>query len=66
MSITVKALDAYKAKKVLKTCPKIVRDYVKALQSAVEGSQRTTQIAIAKIKEQSKELDDMIKYYKGK
>ena len=59
MSIQVKALDEYKAKEVLKTCPKIIRDYVKALKSAIESSQQTTNKAITKIREQTKEIEEL-------
>ena len=60
-------LNEYKAKDVLKTCPKIIKDYVKALKSAIEGSQRTTQNAISKIKvldsENTKLKDELKKAY---
>ena len=61
MSIQVKALDEFKAKEVLKTCPKIIRDYVKALKSANERSHQTTNKAIAKIREQTKEINELKK-----
>jgi len=59
MSIQVKALNEFKAKEVLKTCPKIIRDYVKALKSAIESSQQTTSKAITKIREQTKEIEEL-------
>jgi len=59
MSIQVKALNEYRAKEVLKTCPKIIRDYVKALKSAIESSQQTTSKAITKIREQTKEIEEL-------
>jgi len=59
MSIQVKALNEYKAKEVLKTCPKIIRDYVKALKSSIESNQQTTSKAITKIREQTKEIEEL-------
>jgi intergrase/recombinase len=59
MSIQVRALNEYKAKEVLKTCPKIIRDYVKALKSSIESSQQTTSKAITKIREQTKEIEEL-------
>ena len=61
MSVQVKSLDEHKAKEVLKTCPKIIKDYVKALKSAIEGSQNTTNKAISKIKEQHQQNKALLK-----
>jgi hypothetical protein len=36
MSILVNTIDSRKAKELLKSCPKEVRDYVKALKKAME------------------------------
>lgn len=58
MPVSVKCLDVDKAKKELKSCPLIVRQYVKSLESAVEMSQYTTAKAIAKIKEQAVEIHE--------
>ena len=61
-------LNEYKAKDILKTCPKIIKDYVKALKSAIEGSQRTTQNAISKIKvldSENTKLKNELKTYKS-
>jgi len=54
MSITVKSIDEQKAKQEVKKCPKIVRDYVRALENALEMSKNTNRKAIAKLKQLSK------------
>ena len=54
MSITVQTFNEEKAKEVLKTCPKIVQEYVKLLKKAIEGQERVTSIAIARIRELTK------------
>lgn len=38
---TVKTIDEYKVKELLKSCPKQVRDYVKALQGVIEAKNET-------------------------
>ena len=52
MSIQVNSLDEYEAKRQLKKCPKIVRDYVAALKRHLDAKDHLTQRAISKIKEQ--------------
>jgi intergrase/recombinase len=61
MSIQVKTIDEYKAIEALKTCPKIVKDYVKALKSAIDGSQQTTRKAMSKIIELTREIEELKK-----
>lgn len=56
MNVNVNQFDDKKAKAVLKTCPKIVRDYVKLIEEQSVRWQELTKIAIKKIKEQSKGL----------
>lgn len=51
---TVKPFDVDKAKKELKDCPKIVRDYVKLLEKHNQKWKELTQKSISKIKELSK------------
>lgn len=55
MSVEVKCFDDKKAKEVLKTCPKVVRDYVRLLEEALKRQQELTAKAITKIRELSKE-----------
>ena len=50
MSIQVKSLDEFEAKKVLKTCPKIIQEYVKSLINSVECRGAIMQKAISKLK----------------
>ncbi len=54
MSIQVKSLDVHKAKDEVKKCPKIVRDYVKALERSLENNQALVSKCIGKIRELSK------------
>jgi hypothetical protein len=54
MSVQVKTIDVFEAKKALKKCPKIVQDYVKSLESVYEMCKETNKIALKKIKELSK------------
>lgn len=61
MSIQVNCIDDKKAEQELKSCPEIVRDYVKALKSALDGSRHVTNKAIAKIREQAKEISELKK-----
>lgn len=56
MSIQVNCIDDKKAEQELKSCPKIVRDYVKALKSALDACGQTRNKAIAKIREQAREI----------
>jgi hypothetical protein len=50
MSITVKSLDEFEAKEVLKTCPKIIQQYVKSLINSVECRGAIMQKAVSKLK----------------
>jgi len=52
-NIQVKCIDMVEVKKLLKTCPKLVRDYVKSLERVYEMSQHTNKMAIKKIRELS-------------
>ncbi len=54
MSIQVNSIDEYKAKAELKKCPKLVRDYVRALESVYEMNKTNLNLAIAKIRELTK------------
>lgn len=54
MSIQVKQFNETKALQELKNCPKIVRDYVKLLKEHLDISRDTTNKAIKKLKEISK------------
>lgn len=53
---SVECIDIDKAKKAVKDCPLIVRQYVRGLESALECSHHTTQKAIKKLKAQAEEL----------
>lgn len=50
MSIVVKTIDTNQAKAELKKCPKIVQDYVKALEGVYEMNQATLKLAIKKLR----------------
>ena len=50
--LIVKEFDVERARKELKSCPKIVRDYVKLLISHKEHWQSLCQKAISKLREQ--------------
>lgn len=50
MSIQVKSLDEFEAKRVLKTCPKIIQQYVKSLIDSVESRGFIMQKALSKLK----------------
>lgn len=52
-NIQVKSIDLVEVKELLKTCPKLVRDYVKSLERCYEMSQQTNKMAIKKIRELS-------------
>lgn len=52
--IQVKSIDVVEVKELLKSCPKLVRDYVKSLERCYEMSQETNKLAIRKIRELSK------------
>lgn len=56
MSIQVESFDDRKAEEVVKTCPKIVQDYIKLLKQSKDRWEDLTQKAIKKLKEQNKEL----------
>lgn len=51
--IQVKSIDIVEVKELLKSCPKLVRDYVKSLERCYEMSQQTNKLAIRKIRELS-------------
>ena len=51
MSIVVKTIDTQQAKSELKKCPKIVQDYVRALEGVYEMNRATLNKAIAKLRE---------------
>jgi hypothetical protein len=53
MSIQVKVFDEKKAKEILKTCPKIVRDYYKLLNDSLNRQKDLTEKAIQKLHETS-------------
>ncbi len=55
MSIIVKSLSITECKKAVKDCPKIVQDYVRALENSCEGWKQCTQKAIKKLKEKGVE-----------
>ena len=55
-SVRVKTIDEFEAKKQLKNCPELVRDYVKALESSRDGYKRLSEEKIKKLKWQSKVL----------
>lgn len=48
----VKQFDTTEAKKVLKTCPQIVQDYVKLLEKVYEKQKELTALAISKLRQQ--------------
>lgn len=52
----VKTIDEKAAKQELKSCSKVLQDYVKALERSVEGWKNVTELATKKIKELSKEI----------
>lgn len=52
--VTVNSLDVHKAEEELKSCPLIVRQYVKALKNALDRQKDLTNTAISKIRELSK------------
>lgn len=54
MSIKVNCFDEWEAEKVLKTCPKIVRDYVKLLKGSRDRWKDITKQAIKKLRENGK------------
>lgn len=54
-NIQVKSIDIVEVKELLKSCPKLVRDYVKSLEQCYEMSQQTNKMAIRKIRELSKD-----------
>jgi len=47
----IKVFDEFKAKEVLKTCPKIIRDYVKLLKESNDRKQELLNRAISKLKQ---------------
>lgn len=51
MPPSVKVLDIDKAKKEVKNCPLIVRQYVKALDHIIEIQKQTIEAAIKKLRE---------------
>lgn len=51
--IQVNSIDIVEVKEFLKSCPKLVRDYVKSLERCYEMSQQTNKLAIRKIRELS-------------
>ena len=53
MSIEVKTFDDAAVKKALSQCPKIIQNYVKAQQKALDGQVRVTNKAMAKIRQLS-------------
>jgi len=57
--VSTNAIDEHKALEVLKTCPKIVQDYVKALKSALNAQTELSGKAIGKIQELSKEIKNL-------
>ena len=50
-NIKVKSIDLEEVNELLKTCPKLIRDYVKSLERLYEMSQQTNKMAIKKIRE---------------
>lgn len=52
MSIQVNQFNDRKAEEELKSCPKIVRDYVKLLKEALKSQQELTAKAIGKLRAQ--------------
>lgn len=52
-NIQVKSIERAEVKELLKTCPKLVRDYVKSLERVYEMSRQTNKMAIKKIRELS-------------
>ena len=52
-NIKVKSIDLVEVKELLKTCPKLIRDYVSSLEQCYEMSQQTNKMAIKKIRELS-------------
>lgn len=59
MSITANSVDEYKAKDEVKKCPKIVRDYVKALNSVIGIIEGTRAKAVSKVISQAKRIEDL-------
>lgn len=57
MGILVKSFDEHKAKEVIKTCPKIVKDYVKLLNGANTRRRQMLSKALLKIKDQTIEIE---------
>lgn len=49
--MVVKSIDVVKAKQELKSCPKIVRDYVRSLENLYSINKSTLDKAITKLKE---------------
>jgi|694.fasta_scaffold116882_3 hypothetical protein len=56
MSITVKSIDEFQMKKLLKDCPKEIQQYVKALKSFIDNSANLRDKQTRKIIEQAKEI----------
>ncbi len=56
-NIQVSSIDTVEVKELLKSCPKLVRDYVKSLEMCYEMSQQTNKMAIRKIRELSNGKD---------
>lgn len=52
-NIQVKSIDMVEVKELLKTCPKLVKDYVNSLERCYEMSRQTNKMAIRKIRELS-------------
>ena len=50
-NIKVKSIDLEEVNELLKTCPKLIRDYVKSLERCYEMSKQTNKMAIKKIRE---------------
>lgn len=50
----VSSIDVQEAKKLLKTCPKVVQDYVKSLEHVYEISKETNRLLMKKLRENGK------------
>jgi hypothetical protein len=57
MSIEVKSIDVNQVKEELKKCPKIVRDYVRSMESVLDLNRDNLNKAIKKLRELKQESD---------
>lgn len=60
MSIQVNSFDVYKAEEILKTCPQIIKTYVKLLKEQTEKWKDLHYISMKKLKEANESINQLL------